>query len=182
MALKSTIFKAEVAISDLNRHYYHSHRLTLARHPSETDERLLVRILAFILNADDNLHFGKGISNEEEAALWQHHYNGDCQLWIEVGQPDERRLRKACNQSQQVRVYAYGESGVRQWLPSLKNHLSRFDNLQIWLFPDEQLNQLSHQLERTQHWSCTLEGEQLWVADVANQYEFTPVRLWPEQR
>ena len=92
MALNSTIYKVELQISDMDRHYYATHALTLARHPSETEERLMVRLLAFALYADERLEFGKGISDEDEPALWRKAYTDEIELWIEVGQPDETRI------------------------------------------------------------------------------------------
>jgi uncharacterized protein YaeQ len=95
MALKATVVKAELQVSDMDRHYYASHNLTLAQHPSETDERLMVRLLAFALNADERLEFGKGLSSDDEPDLWRRDYTGDIELWIDLGQPDESRIRKA---------------------------------------------------------------------------------------
>ena len=97
MALGSTIFKATVQIADLNRHYYADHQLTLARHPSETDERLMIRLLSFLLHVDERLKFTKGLCADDEPDLWQHSLSGDIELWIDVGLPDERRVRKACS-------------------------------------------------------------------------------------
>src|SRR5690349_25110222 len=108
MALNATIHKAELSISDMDRHYYATHALTLARHPSETEERLMVRLLAFALHADERLEFGKGLSDEDEPALWRRAYSGEVEQWIELGQPDEARLRKACGRAQQVVVLNYG--------------------------------------------------------------------------
>ena len=95
MASKATVYKAELQVTDLDRHYYASHNLTLAQHPSETDERLMVRLLAFALHADERLEFGRGLSDEDEPALWRRDYTGTIEQWIELGQPDESRLRKA---------------------------------------------------------------------------------------
>jgi uncharacterized protein YaeQ len=107
MAAKSTIFKATLQISDMERHYYQEHNLTIARHPSETDERMMVRLLAFALNAHEHLEFGRGLSTEDEADLWQKDLTGAIEHWIDVGMPDERLVRKACGRSQQVTVYCY---------------------------------------------------------------------------
>ena len=96
MAIKSTIFKAELQISDMDRHYYQTHVLTIARHPSETDERMMVRILAFALNADEALEFTKGISTQDEPDIWRKSLSGEIECWIDLGQPDEKRIRKAC--------------------------------------------------------------------------------------
>ena len=108
MALKATIFKADLQIADMDRNYYQDHALTLARHPSETDERMMVRLLAFAIHADEALTFTKGLFDTEEPDLWQKDLTGAIQLWIEVGQPDEKRILKACGRSEQVIVYSYG--------------------------------------------------------------------------
>src|SRR5258708_30643507 len=105
MALKSTIFKAELTVSDLDRHHFATHALTIARHPSETDERMMVRLLAFALNADDALEFGRGLSSEDEADLVRRDLTGAIDAWIDVGLPDERRVRKASGRAARVVVY-----------------------------------------------------------------------------
>ena len=105
MALKATIFKAELQLSDMDRHHYQTHALTLARHPSETDERMLLRLAAFALNADERLEFTKGISSEDEPDLWLKNLSGEIELWIELGQPDEKRMRRACGRARRVVVY-----------------------------------------------------------------------------
>ena len=105
MALKATIFKADVTIADMDRHYYQSHALTLARHPSETDERMMIRLLAFIVNAQEALTFGKGLSSDDEPDVWQKDLTGAIELWIEVGHPDEKRILKACGRASQVLIY-----------------------------------------------------------------------------
>ena len=114
MASNATIFKATMQISDMDRHYYEDHALTLARHPSETDERMMVRLLAFALHAHENLSFGRGLSSEEEPALWQKDLTGAIDLWIEVGQPDEKTIRQACGRAKQVCIYIYGGRGADQ--------------------------------------------------------------------
>src|SRR5664279_1025335 len=105
MALKATIFRAELAVADLDRNYYGTHSLTLARHPSETDERMMVRLLAFALHADDALAFGRGLAAEDEADLVQKDLTGAIRLWIDVGLPDERSLRRAAGRAARVVVY-----------------------------------------------------------------------------
>ena len=99
MALKATVHKAEVQISDMDRHYYQTHALTLARHPSETDQRLMVRLLAFVLFADERLEFGRGLSAEGEPDLWQRSLSGEIERWIDLGQPDESSIRRACGRA-----------------------------------------------------------------------------------
>ena len=131
MALKSTIFKAELQIADLDRNYYQNHALTVARHPSETDERMMARILAFVLYADPALIFGKGLSSEDEPDLWRKDLTGAIELWIEVGLPDEKRIRRACGRARQVVVLTYGGRVADMWWQQNKAALQRQDNLAI---------------------------------------------------
>ena len=115
MASNATIYKAALQISDLNRQYFQDHTLTLVRHPSETKERLMIRLLAFALHADNTPSFGRGIGTEDEPALWQRDGTGTIDLWIELGQPDEKTLRQACGRAKQVMVYAYGARSAEVW-------------------------------------------------------------------
>src|SRR3982751_4014640 len=115
MATKATVFRAELQVSDMDRHYYATHALTLAQHPSETDERLMVRLLAFALYADERLEFGRGLSSEDEPALWDRARDGEIALWIELGQPDESRVRRACGRARHVVVVNYGGQGSDMW-------------------------------------------------------------------
>ena len=105
MALNATIYRCRLAISDIDRGYYQTHQLTIARHPSETDERMMVRLLAFALNADEHLTFTRGLCRDDEPELWQRSLSDEILLWIELGQPDEKRIRKACAVSERVFVY-----------------------------------------------------------------------------
>jgi uncharacterized protein YaeQ len=131
MALNATIHKAELSISDMDRNYYATHALTLARHPSETEERLMVRLLAFALYADERLEFGKGISDEDEPALWRKAYTDEIELWIELGQPDESRIRKACGRARQVVVLTYGGRSADLWWSKAAGQLARCQNLSV---------------------------------------------------
>ncbi len=110
MALKATIYKATIHLSDMDRNYYDTLQLTVAQHPSETDQRMMLRMIAFVLNAHEDLQFGKGVSAEDEATIWQINYSEVIELWIELGQIDEKRIKKACNRSEQVKLYCYGRS------------------------------------------------------------------------
>lgn len=131
MALKATIFKAELDISDMDRHYYASHALTLARHASETDERMMVRLLAFALNADEQLSFSEGMDNPDDPALWRKDLTGSIEQWIDVGQPDDKRLIKACGRADQVLVYAYASS-ANIWWGQAAPKLERTRNLSVF--------------------------------------------------
>ena len=109
MAIKSTIYKINLNIANMDTHYYNEHPLTLAKHPSENDLRLMIRVTAFILNANEELIFCKGIAEDDEPDLWQKSFDGDIELWIDLGQPDEKRIKKACGRSEQVIIYTYQE-------------------------------------------------------------------------
>lgn len=131
MALKATVYKADLQITDLDRHYYANHLLTLALHPSETEERLMVRLLAFALHAGEQLAFTQGLDNPDEPALWEKDLTGALRHWIDLGQPDERRLQKACARAAAVTVYCYGAGSTTQWWAQLGHRLGRLGNLEI---------------------------------------------------
>ena len=164
MALKSTIYKAELQVSDMDRNYYAAHALTIARHPSETDERMMVRLVAFALNADENLLFAKGLSDVEEPDLWQKDYTGAIISWIEVGQPDERRLLKACGRAGQVIVYSYASSSAIWW-QGIGSRLERAKNLTVWNVPADISQRLEKMAQRTMQLQCTIQDGQLWLTD-----------------
>lgn len=176
MALTATIFKVELQVSDLDRGYYATHNLTVARHPSETDERLMVRLLAFTLNADEALIFGKGISNSEEPALWQHRLNGEIANWIEVGQPDPDRLRKACGRAERVQVFGYG-GGAKIWWQKNHERLQRFDNLQVYELENGETKALAALAQRTMQLNCTVQDGEVWVGDERGGVNLHPVNL-----
>lgn len=131
MALKATIYKAEVQVSDMDRHYYETHALTLARHPSETDERLMVRLLAFALFADERLEFGRGLSAEGEPDLWQCSMSGEIERWIDLGQPDESAIRRACGRAREVVVIGYQPRSFAPWWEKNAAALARCSNLRV---------------------------------------------------
>ncbi|MCU7805400.1 MAG: YaeQ family protein [Candidatus Thiodiazotropha sp. (ex Lucinoma borealis)] len=165
MALKATIFKTDLQISDMDRHHYQSYSLTLARHPSETDERMMVRLLAFALNANDALSFTKGLSSDSEPDLWQRSLCDDIELWIELGQLDEKRLRRACGKAKQVIVYLYADRSATVWWEQNKDMLKRFSNLRIVrlsVTSETQLNVLS---QRNMHLNATIQENQVWLSD-----------------
>jgi len=165
MALKSTIFKAALQIADMDRHYYQDHNLTIARHPSETDERMMVRLLAFILHADDNLQFTKGLCVDEEPALWLKSLTGDIELWIEVGLPDENRIRKACNQAQQVILYCYGGRSVQIWWERNREKLRRFQNLSIFNLPQTTSVGMGELAQRSMAFHISIQDRQVYLGD-----------------
>ncbi len=165
MATNATIYKAGLQISDLDRHYFQDHMLTLARHPSENEERMMVRVLAFALHADDALTFGRGVGTEDEPALWQHDATGTIDLWIEIGQPDEKTLRQACGRSKQVVVYVYGVRGAEAWWENQRASLDRLKNLTVTLLPMERVRALAGMAKPSMHLQWTIQDGHLWVAD-----------------
>ena len=177
MALKATVFKAELHIADLDRHYYHDHSLTVARHPSETDERLMVRLLAFALNAGDDLAFGKGLSTDDEPALWRKDLTGAVELWIDVGQPDEKDIRKACNRAGHVIVYSYGARTAEVWWQRNHTKLERLKNLTVIELPAEATQALAGLAQRTMRLQCTVQDGAVSFADDNDRVEVTPITL-----
>lgn len=177
MALKSTIFKVNLGVADLDRGHYGDYGLTLARHPSETDERMMVRLLAFALFADPRLEFGKGLSSTDEPALWLKEYSGDIRLWIEVGLPDERVLRKAAGRADKVVVLAYGGRTCDIWWGKEGNGLSRLANLTVLALPEEQSAALAALAERGMQLQCTIQDGHIMLSDGEQTIEIEPRRL-----
>lgn len=162
MALKATIFKANLQIADMDRQHYGEYALTVARHPSETDERMMVRLLAFALRADTNLVFGKGLSDAEEPDLWRKDLTGAIELWVEVGQPDEKRILKACGRASEVLVVAYGSS-AEIWWRGIEARLARARNLRVVRLPQAEVAPLAGAVERSMQFQCTIEDGELWL-------------------
>lgn len=165
MAIKATVFKANLQIADMERHYYQDHTLTLARHPSETDERMLVRLLAFALHAHEYLEFGQGMTNDDEADLWQKDLSGAIELWIDVGIPDEKLIRKACGRSEQVVVYCYGGRVADMWFAQNSAQFERQKNLTIVNLPVASTQALAKLAQRTMTLQCTIQDGQVWLSD-----------------
>jgi len=167
MALKSTICKAELSVADIDRSYYRDHVLTIARHPSETDERMMVRLLAFALHADERLAFGRGLSTEDEPDLWQRDLTGAIERWIDVGLPDEREVRKACGRAREVRVLAYGGRAVELWWQGAREKLERQDRLAVSEVPIDASRALSTLAGRSMRLQVTIQEGHVFVADGA---------------
>ena len=174
MALKATIFKAMLNIADLDRGVYLDANLTLARHPSETDLRLIVRLLAWALNAHDDLAFTKGLCADDEPELWLKNLHGGIEHWIEVGLPDERRLKKGCNRSEQVTLYTYAGRVVDLWWQQNQALLKRQDNLRIVDFSEEELAPLVDLAERNMQWQVTISEGQVFINSGDVNLSITP--------
>lgn len=165
MAIKATIFKADLQIADMERHYYQDHALTLARHPSETDERMMVRLLAFALHAHEYLEFGQGMTDDDEADLWQKDLTGAIELWIDVGLPDEKLIRKACGRANRVIVYTYGGRTADMWFAQNSSLLERLRNLTVFNLPLESTRAIAKLAQRTMQLQCTIQDGQVWLSD-----------------
>lgn len=178
MALGATIYKASLQIADMDSQYYGDHALTLAQHPSETVERLMVRLLAFILYASDSLEFGKGISSEDEPALWQKNLSGEIELWIDVGQPDENDLRKASKRAEQVVCLTYGRN-ANLWWQKNRDKLTRLKNLSIIILPSSQTEALAKLAARTMQLQCNIQDGLVQIVSGDNTVEIEPTILMP---
>ena len=177
MAVKATIFKVELQVNDIDRNYYQGHTLTLAQHPSETEERLMVRLLAFALNAGEGLSFGRGISTDDEPDLWSRDLTGVIDLWIDVGQPDEQRIRKACGRSGEVRVYCFSGRSAEIWWKKNAAALERCGNLRVFQIPAEASQQLAALASRNMQLQCLVQDGQVQVMGDAGSVDIDVVAL-----
>ena len=175
MALKSTIYKIDLNIADMDRQYYAQHNLTLAKHPSETDVRVMVRLIAFTLFANESLIFGKGLSDDEEPDLWQKDLTGAIQLWIDVGLPTEKDIRKACGKSAQVAVVLYGGRIADMWWESNSKGLLKLNNLTVINLPETQ--ELAKLAGKSINISCTIQDSEILVSNDVGSFTITPVIL-----
>ncbi len=163
MALKSTVFKADLQISDMNRNYYHNHLLTIACHPSETHERMMMRIVAFALNASEYLSFANGLTANDEADVWEKDLTGAIYLWVMVGLPEEKQIKKACSISEKVIVYAYGGLAVDVWFTALTQK-EKFNNLKIVSIAQDISNTLANLVQRTMKIQCSIQDATIWLS------------------
>ncbi|MEK6683034.1 MAG: YaeQ family protein [Nitrospirota bacterium] len=178
MASNATIFKVALQIADVDRHYYQDHALTLARHPSETDERMMVRLLAFSLHAHEALSFGRGLSTEDEPDLWKKDLTGVIDLWIEVGLRDEKSIRQACGRAKQVVIYTYGGRAADPWWEQNRARLERLDNLTVMNLSPDGSRALAKLAQRDMKLQCTIQEGQILMGDgtSAVQIELTTLK------
>lgn len=165
MATNATIFKVDLQIADMDRNYYQTHALTIARHPSETDERMMVRVLAFACLAHEDLYFGKGLSTDDEPDLWRKDMTDVIEQWIEVGQPDEKRLRRAAGRSAQVYVYSYGGEPADTWWYHNQRKLKQMDKLEVYRVPEESSQALAGLVERTMQLQCSIQDDEIMFSN-----------------
>jgi len=176
MAQKATIYKVELSVSNMDRHYYETHNLTVAKHPSETDERLMVRILAFALNAHEQLEFSKGISTDDEPDIWQKSLSGELELWVALGLPSEKVVRQSCGKANEVIVYCYGGRTAEVWWDKIKNSTTRFYNLQVINFSEKDTSTLGNQASRSMKLQVNIQDGDVMVSVDGSIVYVTPVK------
>jgi len=177
MAQKATIYKVELSVSDMDRHYYETHKLTVAKHPSETDERLMVRILAYALNAHEQLEMTRGISTDDEPDIWQKSLGGELELWVALGLPSEKVMRQSCGKADKVIVYSYGGKTAGMWWDKIKNSTTRFDNLQVFNLSENDTNALGKQANRSMKLQVNIQDGDVMVSVDDTIVYVTPVIL-----
>ena len=184
MALKSTIYKATLSIADIDHGHYADHALTLARHPSETDERMMVRLLALALNAhelqdmcggDGTLAFGAGLSDPDDPDLWLKDFTGQVRLWVEVGQPEDKPLMKACQKADAVRVYCFHHA-AEVWWKGIESKLTRLDKLQVYRVPTEASQELARMAERSMQLQATVQDSAVTLSGDHGSVHIEPTR------
>jgi uncharacterized protein YaeQ len=178
VAIKATIFKVDLSVADMDRGYYGSHALTIARHPSETSERMMIRVLAFALCAGERLEFGGGVSTADEPDLWERSLDGQIERWIELGQPDPRRIHKACGRAGRVAVYLYGGNKAATWWEQERTGLERHDNLSVTLLAAEQTARLAELADRGISLQCNIQDAEVWIMREAQTVHLTPRLLF----
>ena len=181
MALKATIYKAHLQITNMDRSIYADHAVTIARHPSEADERMMIRLLAFALNvnADDKqgqLEFAKDLWDVDEAALWHKDYTGALRHWIDVGQPDDKRLMRAAGRASQVTVFSFANS-TPVWWKAMASKLTRASNVVVWQIEAAQSQALAKLAERSMQLQVSVQDGTVWMSTAANSVEITPRKL-----
>ncbi|WOB10005.1 YaeQ family protein [Piscinibacter gummiphilus] len=182
MALKATIYKAQIQLADMDRNIYGDHNVTIARHPSETDERMMIRLLAFALNvpADDHqgkLEFAKDLWDTDEPSLWQKDLTGQIVQWIDLGQPDDKRVMKSAPRAERMAVYSY-TSSTPIWWSGIATKITRTSNVTVWQVPAEQSQQLATLAQRTMQLQVTVQDGTVWVGDGTQSIEITPQKLY----
>ena len=164
MAQNATIYKVELSVSDMDRHYYETHKLTVAKHPSETDERLMVRIVAFALNAHERLEMTKGLSTDDEPDIWQKSLSGELDLWVALGLPSEKVMRQSSGKADKVVVYSYGGRTADVWWEKIKNRITRFDNLDVVNLSETDTRALAKLASRAMKLQINIQDSEIMVS------------------
>ncbi len=176
MAQNATIYKVELSVSDMDRHYYETHKLTVAKHPSETEERLMLRIIAFALNAHENLEMTKGISTEDEPDIWQKSLSGELDVWVALGLRSEKVMRQSCSKADKVIVYPYGGRTAEVWWDKIKNSTTRFENLQVVSFSEKDTDELAKLASRAMKLQVNVQDGDVMVSVGDNIVYVSPLK------
>ena len=180
MAMKATIFKVELNVADIDRNYFHDHKLTIARHPSENDVRMMARLVAFALNAHEDLVFTQGVSSGDEPDLWRKDLTGNIEVWIEIGQPDEKQIRKACGRAKEVIIYTYNGNSANAWWKKIHDDVTRFKNLSVINLPTDAIREIAALSQRTMDFPCTIQEGDVWMSGKDKTVKICPIR-WKEK-
>ena len=175
MAISSTINKVSLSIANMDTHYYESHELTMAQHPSENDFRFMIRLIAFILNADEQLTFTKGMNNDDEPELWLKSLTNEIELWVDFGQLSEKRIRKACGRAKQVIIYTYNEGKASIWWQQQKEKCQRFSNLSVIQITADGVDSL---LQRSMQLQCNIQDGVLYLSDDNDAHTITFTKMY----
>lgn len=173
MAQKATIFKIDLSITDMDRNYYHTHQLTVARHPSENDQRMMLRVVAFIFNASETLEFTKGLSEVDDPDIWQRSLTDDIELWVELGQPSEQRVKKGCNASEKMVVFSYADNSFDIWWNKEQHKLAMRNNFKLFTLDNEFADALANMVERHMNIQVTIQDGICWLTINENSLELT---------
>lgn len=176
MALRATVYKADLQIADMDRHVYGEHALTLALHPSETVERMMVRVLAYALHAQEGIAFTRGLSDVDEPDVWVKNLAGEITLWIELGQPDDARIRRACSRAEQVVVLCYSGS-CDIWWKQLAPKVARFAHLTVLQVPAATSAALGRLAARSMRLQCLVQDGEIWLNSETDSVPVTLTRL-----
>ncbi|MDQ7058786.1 MAG: YaeQ family protein [Ghiorsea sp.] len=177
MAIKSTIYKADVQVSNMDTYYFEEHDLMLARHPSENEGRMMIRLLAFALNAHEYMAFTKGLCADDEPDLWQKSLSDEIEVWIDLGQPDEKRIRKACGRAKQVIIYTYNYRSALTWWEQVQSKLSRFDNLKVVVLADEAVSAMTSMAKRNMQLQYTIQDGEILLSNGEDSINIEPQLL-----
>lgn len=176
MAQNATIYKVELSVSDMDRHYYETHKLTVAKHPSETDERLMVRLLAFALNANEQLELTKGLSTDDEPDIWQKSLSDELELWVALGLPSEKVVRQSCGKAGKVFIYCYGGRPAEVWWEKIKGSTTRFDNLSVTNLSEKDTADLAKLASRSMKLQVNIQDGEVMVSVDDHMIYVTPAK------
>ncbi|SHL37565.1 Uncharacterized conserved protein YaeQ, suppresses RfaH defect [Roseovarius litoreus] len=175
MAQNATIYKVELSVSDMDRHYYETHKLTIARHPSETDERMMLRIVAFALNAHEHLEMTRGLSTDDEPDIWQKSLSGELDVWVTLGLPSDKVVRQSCSKAGRVILYPYGGRTAEIWWDKIKGSTARFDNLQVIGFSEAETGALAKLARRAMKIQVNIQDGEVMVSVGDGMVYLTPL-------